>query len=167
MVYLKHLRQKIADERKEIEHTRKLLDLREALLQQQEKALDQYEAQLQGTAPTVGVEHAALDTNALLRPSYADISARRPPLNIGKQTNVSIYERIILEAGHPMKVADLVAAAEARGVVLRGKGDKAKMIRNALVNCKRFVNMGDNTWWIANRPIPAPMLPPSQESLMR
>ncbi len=164
MLHLEQMRQKIADERKVIEHTLDILAILDTSLQAREKALDRYEALLQGRATSLSVERTAVEPSTL-KLSNADTPVKPPSLK--KPTNVSIYEEVLLSVGRPMYATALASAAEARGVVFRGKGDKADMIRNALQNSKRFVNMGGNTWWLLNRPIPKPDELPSQEALMR
>ncbi len=171
MLDLEQMRQQIADERKAIEHTLDLLAKLDTALLEREKALDQYEAQIQRRTSSLGVEHAVPEPSALIQPNaetLVPLTSIEKPTNIKRPKNVVVYEDILLSVGHPMHATALGNAAEAHGIVYRSKGgDKAKIIRNALLNCKRFVNVGGNTWWLQNRPIPEPIEPPVKVALIR
>ena len=71
-----------------------------------------------------------------------------------RKSNVQIYEDILLENGSPMHVTRVLETALLRGAELKGKRPPVDQVRNALSRCKRFSNVGGNTWWIAAIPLP-------------
>lgn len=76
------------------------------------------------------------------------------PLAVGKL--VDLYAAILEERKQPMHVREIAAEALRRGAVLRGGGQASpkQKVRNSLFGSKKFVNVGGNTWWLANKPIP-------------
>ena len=74
------------------------------------------------------------------------------PIAVGKK--VDIYMVILEEHGKPMHVREITAEALRRGAVLRGgsKASPEQKVRNSLYGSKKFVNVGDNTWQIADQP---------------
>ena len=75
-----------------------------------------------------------------------------------KKRKVDIYKEIILENGRPMRCHDLLVAINERGVVLNGKNKPVEQLRNALSNSKLFENVGGNTWWVIEKPLPEPVI---------
>ena len=69
--------------------------------------------------------------------------------------NVQIYEEIMSLHGKPMHMTDILDSALRMGVTFKQGGEPRNQLRNALNGAKkRFKNIGNNTWWIADRPIP-------------
>ena len=69
--------------------------------------------------------------------------------------NVQIYEEILSLHGKPMHMTDILESALKMGVTFKQGGEPRSQLRNALNGAKkRFKNIGNNTWWIADRPIP-------------
>ena len=68
--------------------------------------------------------------------------------------NTQLYEEIILDHGRPMHMSDILEEALNRGLVLRGKRPPIVQMRGALAHCKRLCNVGGNTWWVTDRPVP-------------
>ena len=77
-------------------------------------------------------------------------SARQP------QSNVSVYEEIILAHGNLMTLDALTDKVLARGLQLSGGPDTQprEKIRNSLQGSKRFENLGDNHWTVVKGPKP-------------
>lgn len=72
-----------------------------------------------------------------------------------KKPNVQIYEEIIRASGMPMYVTDIRDAAARSGVQWGGSKNPSKIqVQHALNASTRFMNVGNNTWWLANEPIP-------------
>ena len=68
--------------------------------------------------------------------------------------NTQLFEEVLLEHGKPMHMSSLLDAALARGLQFRGKRAPIVQMRTALSNCKRIYNIGGNTWWIIDQPVP-------------
>lgn len=69
--------------------------------------------------------------------------------------NVQVLEEILKLHGKPMYITDLLHWAQVQGVRFKGDSDPKSQIRNSLNGAKaRFVNLGNNTWWLADRPVP-------------
>ena len=77
--------------------------------------------------------------------------------NNGKP-NTQLFEEVLLEHGNPMHMSSLLDTALARGLQFRGKREPIIQMRNALFNCKRIYNIGGNTWWIIDQPLPEKQL---------
>ena len=73
--------------------------------------------------------------------------------NYGKP-NTQLYEEVILEHGKPMHMSSILEEAIKRGLKLNGKRSPVVQMRTALANCKRLYNVGGNTWWIIDKPLP-------------
>ena len=68
-----------------------------------------------------------------------------------------MYESIIKEHGRPLHLQEITQEALARGVEFKGSAGKepAAKVRDSLFGAaKRFVNLGDNTWWLVGRDLP-------------
>ena len=69
--------------------------------------------------------------------------------------NVQVLQEILELHGKPMYITDLLQWAQRQGVKYTGKSDLKNQIRNSLNGARsRFVNIGNNTWWLADRPVP-------------
>ena len=69
--------------------------------------------------------------------------------------NVQVLEEILELHGQPMYITDLLHWAHVQGVRFKGDSDPKMQIRNSLNGAKsRFVNLGNNNWWLADRPVP-------------
>ena len=66
-----------------------------------------------------------------------------------RKPNVHVYEEVLLEYGHPLHLADILEESLRRGVIFNGNQDYLIQLRNALASSKRFINMGENRWWVA------------------
>ena len=97
--------------------------------------------------------------------TYPEINAERPLTAVAGTTQsasspkrtrkVHIYTAILKSHGKPMHVSEILAAAQNRGVVLKGTNPARVQLRNALFSSKnRFYNVGDNTWWLVGEPLP-------------
>ena len=73
--------------------------------------------------------------------------------NYGKP-NTQLFEEILLEHGRPMHISSLLDAALARGLRFKGKRAPIVQMRSALTTCKRIYNVGGNTWWVIDQPMP-------------
>ena len=72
-----------------------------------------------------------------------------------KKPNAQMYEEIMLEHGKPIHLIDLLDKALARGLQQQGTGAPENQLRNSLNSSKkRFCNLGNNMWWLADRPLP-------------
>ena len=69
---------------------------------------------------------------------------------ISEWPHVVVYEEVLREAGRSLHAAVIADRAEAKGMLFNGKTSKAKMVRNALQSCTRFVNVGGNRWWLTD-----------------
>ena len=88
--------------------------------------------------------------------SLTDIAGTTQSASSPKRTlKVDIYTAILKSHGKPMHVSEILAAAQNRGVVLKGTNPARVQLRNALFSSKnRFYNVGDNTWWLVGEPLP-------------
>lgn len=78
------------------------------------------------------------------------------------KTNNQIYEELILAFGQPMHVTDILDAARTAGVRQKGTAPPIKRLRNVLNGAKtRFYNVGNNHWWVVDKPLPEVELPSS------
>ena len=83
--------------------------------------------------------------------SLAMYATPRAPVAVGKL--VDLYATILEEHGQPMHVREITAEALRRGAVLKGiaKASPEQKVRNSLFGSKKFINIGGNTWWLADQ----------------
>ena len=91
--------------------------------------------------------------------SVPETSQQSSPLSLRKRgmKQVDCYEAIIMEKGCPMTLEDITQAAIERGMTWGGIQEKDPLIkvRNSLFGAKnKFVNLGDNIWWVTKLPVP-------------
>ena len=79
-----------------------------------------------------------------------------------RKPNSRIYEEVIIDNGKPMHLTDILDASLKRGLQLRGKQREDIQVRNALAGSKRFMNMGNNVWWVRGEPISHSASSPTQ-----
>ena len=77
----------------------------------------------------------------------------KKPQQMGK-LNTQLYEEVILANGRPMHMTSILEESLNRGLVLQGARPAMVQIRGALAGCKRLYNVGGNTWWVIDKPIP-------------
>lgn len=83
------------------------------------------------------------------------IEIDKPSSGQKEKLNVDIYVEILSKNGGPMHAVNILERfREDYGREPQGKNKPIEQIRAALANSKRFVNVGDNTWWLPDKPIP-------------
>ena len=123
-------------------------------------AVDQLLKALQEQKQGLESERQALAILGLPMPSVPALavngqstSKTRRKRSYGKP-NAQLYEDVIREHGKPMHMSDVLEEALKRGLKFKGKRTLVVQMRGALANCQRLYNVGSNTWWIIDKPLP-------------
>ncbi len=85
------------------------------------------------------------------------IPSESPVSTVGKNgTNAELFASIIEKHGKPMTLTAITNEALRLGVVFKSKSNNPPRtkVRSSLCASKRFDNIGDNTWWLADKPLP-------------
>ena len=109
----------------------------------------------------VAQEHYAKAQAYYNEADIAGIRNRRTPGRTPTNTkhngkpNVQVYQQILELHGRPMYITDILHWARSLGVEFHGAADPKTQLRSALNGAKgRFTNVGNNTWWLADTPVP-------------
>ena len=136
----------ISGRRKGLEKALTILADMESSLKDQENALERYDkAQMHFRESDIG--ELLRQISGAIESGYIIPDTERVP-------NVQIYEDVILDNKKPMHPKLMVVPVEERGIELSGKASKWRQIRGSLVSSKRFVNKGNNYWWVTGKPLP-------------
>ncbi len=79
--------------------------------------------------------------------------------------NVQIFQEILELHDRPMHISDILYWAQRWRVEFHGTADPKTQLRNSLNGAKtRFINVGNNTWCLADKPIPENPSPSANEN---
>ena len=143
MIATRDIRDELSNRLHHVRQVKETLAEMEAVLEGQLSSLERQE-QLEDAVKSSG------DLQALVEMLTGTVG----PLVDGHRTNVELYREIVAEHGEPMHLSNIVDTALQRGLRLRGTQEPSVQVRNALNGSKRFVNMGSNYWWLADRSVP-------------
>ena len=78
----------------------------------------------------------------------------------GEKSRTYLVERILRENRHSMHCTELLDKLNEQGYQFaRGKRDPKVQLTQSLSKAKAFQNVGSNTWWLADMPVPNNGLP--------
>ena len=127
----------------------RLIDAVDQLL----KALQEQKQGLESERQALAILGLPMPSVPALAVNGQSTSKTRRKRNYGKP-NSQLYEDIIREHGKPMHMSDILEEALKRGLKLKGKRTPVVQMRSALANCQRLYNVGSNTWWVIDKPLP-------------